>query len=66
MKVGKVYEFPSGQGSLEILEGIKVISPERRLLEYPWSMHICDYQQKKDTRSVLRRGMPSAFHGRNL
>ena len=61
-KVGKVYEFPPGQGSLEILEGIKVISPDRTLLQYPWGMHICDYQQKKDTRQVLRRGMPSAFH----
>ena len=27
-------------------------------------MHICDYQQKKDTRPVLRRGMPSAFHAK--
>ena len=47
MKVGKVYEFPSGQGSLEILERIKVILPDRRLLQYPWGMHICDYQQKR-------------------
>ena len=39
-----------------------MISPVRRLIQYPWGMHICDYQQKKDTRPVLRRGMPSAFH----
>ena len=49
MKLGKVYEFLSGQGSLEILEGIELMSPDRTLLQYPWGMHICDYQQKKDT-----------------
>ena len=62
VKAGIVYEFSSGQGSLKMLEGIKLISPDRRLLPNPWGMHICDYQQKKDTRPVLRRGMPSAFH----
>ena len=61
MKVGKVYEFSSGQGSLEMRKGIKVISPDRRFLQYPWGMHICDYQQKKDSRPVLRCGMPKAY-----
>ena len=49
MKVGIVYEFLSGQGSLEILEGIEVMSPDRTLLQYPWGMHMCDDQQKKHT-----------------
>ena len=51
--------------SLDLLEGINVNSPDRRLIKYPWGMHICYYQQKKDTRPVLRRGMPSAVHVKN-
>ena len=40
---------------------MKVNTPDRSLIQYPWGMHICDYQQKKkkkDTRPVLSRGMP--------
>ena len=46
----EVYEFLSGQGSLEILEGIEVMSPDRTLLQYPWGMHIwLTINKKKDT-----------------
>ena len=60
--------FLLGQGNSDILKGIKVNSPDRSSLQYPWDMHICDYPQKKkknDTSPVLRRGMPSAFHVMN-
>ena len=62
---GKVYGFQMGQGSSDKLKGIKANLPDRSLIQYPWDMHICNYQQKKikcDTSPVLRRGMPSAFH----
>ena len=26
---------------------VKVNSPERSLIQYPWGMHICDYQQTR-------------------
>ena len=60
VKIEKSVGDQSRQGSLQILNGTKVNLPDRSLIQYPWAMHIYDYQQKKDTPLVLRRGMPFA------
>ena len=39
------------------MKGLTVDSPDQSLIQYPRGMHICDYQQKEDTRLVY-----SGFH----
>ena len=44
--------------------GHKIGVPDRSLIQYPWGMHICDYQQQQkiDIVLVFRRVMPTATH----
>ena len=56
--------FLVGAGKFGYTEGYKSkFTRSELLIQYPWGMHICDYQQKKKRyQPGLRRGMPSAFH----
>ena len=59
---GKYMCSTRGRKVLEVLKGIKVNSPHRSILQYPWGMHICDYQQKKDITSLPNSKSENRFH----
>ena len=42
----------------DLLEGINVNSPDRRLIQYPRGMHICDYQHQPGFKTWYAFGIP--------